>query len=114
MDYMKSSIVNPVDALREIKSLCDPMEAKFDKIKAVCDSVLSQQSACNGSENVCTVKDLIAALCKMPASAKLCGSEYVEKHDEYACETKPFWVQRYCDGTKDGIVYVGVDYKHPN
>ena len=38
----------------------------------------------------------------------------VNDHDEYDCEVKPFWVAHYNDGSADGLVYVGIDYKHPN
>lgn len=33
---------------------------------------------------------------------------------EYDCEERPFWVKRYYDGTEDGVIYIGIDYKHPN
>lgn len=66
-----------------------------------------------GSENVTTVSELMAALRKMPIDAKVCGSK-PNGHDEYDCEERPFWVQHYNDGSDDGLVYVGIDYKHPN
>lgn len=65
------------------------------------------------SENVTTVRELLEALTEMPMDAKLCGSQFND-HDEYDCEVKPFWVSHYCDWTEDGLVYVGIDYKHPN
>ena len=65
------------------------------------------------NENVQTVGDLIKALMNMPPDARVCGSSFND-HDEYDCEVKPFWVKHYNDGTKDGLVYVGIDYKHPN
>ena len=64
-------------------------------------------------ENITTVKELIDALSTMPQDAIVCGSK-PNGHDEYDCEERPFWVARYFDGTEHGLVYVGVDYKHPN
>ena len=29
-----------VDAIRKIRALCDPMDAKFDKIRTICDNVI--------------------------------------------------------------------------
>jgi DNA-directed RNA polymerase beta subunit len=60
------------------------------------------------------VTGTILPMDKMPRDAKVCGSRYMEKHDEYDCEVRPFWVAHYNDGSKDGLVYVGIDYKHPN
>ena len=166
---------NPIEAIRQIKELCNPMDAKFDQIMSICNSVLdhplrncdvgsadeqsqrfdnqcakyghSKLSSCancpldgerscyftwgqmgydesdklldgkeidlKGSENVTTVSELMAALRKMPIDAKVCGSK-PNGHDEYDCEERPFWVQHYNDGSDDGLVYVGIDYKHPN
>lgn len=34
--------VNPIEALRRIRTLCNPMDAKFDEIRTICDVVLHQ------------------------------------------------------------------------
>ena len=107
--------MTPIQALREIQSLCDPTDARFRPIKAICDNVLNRSgnSGLKNSENVKTVEDMMEALGKMPPNARVCGSVFND-HDEYDCEVEPFWVSHYNDGTDDGLVYVGVDYKHPN
>ena len=103
-----------IEAMRQILDICDPMDAKFDKIRNICNSVINAPTEIVNNEYVNTVGELIRALEKMPRDARVCGSEYVEKHDEYDCEVQPFWVAHYSDGSKDGLVYVGIDYKHPN
>ena len=35
---MYTDNITPIQALWEIRALCNPMEAKFDHIKAICDS----------------------------------------------------------------------------
>ena len=100
--------------LIDILSACDPMDAKFDKIRDICNNYINAPVGIANSECVNTVGELVQALEKMPRDAKVCGSTYVEKHDEYDCEVKPFWVAHYNDGSDDGLVYVGIDYKHPN
>ena len=106
---------NPIEALSQIRSLCNPMDAKFDPIRTICDNFISRRRNANlqSNENVQTVEEMIEALGKMPPKAKVCGSSFND-HDEYDCEVKPFWVAHYNDGTDDGLVYVGIDYKHPN
>ena len=106
--------MTPIQALCEIRSLCNPMDAKFDKIRDICNSFINTPVGIANTECVNTVGELVQALHKMPRDAKVCGSTYVEKHDEYDCEVKPFRVAHYNDGTDDGLVYVGIDYKHPN
>ena len=107
--------MTPIQALREIRALCNPMEAMFDPIKAICDNILDRRGDgdLQNSENVQTVEQLAEALGKMPPRARVCGSTFND-HDEYDCEVKPFQVAHYNDGTDDGLVYVGIDYKHPN
>ena len=90
------------------------MDAKFGKIRDICDNFINAPAEITNNECVNTVGELVQALHKMPRDAKVCGSTYVEKHDEYDCEERPFWVQHYNDGSTDGLVYVGIDYKHPN
>lgn len=107
--------MTPIQALWEIRALCNPMEAKFDPIKAICDNILNRRGDgdLQNSENVQTVEQLAEALGKMPPRARVCGSTFND-HDEYDCEVKPFRVAHYNDGSEDGLVYVGIDYKHPN
>jgi hypothetical protein len=65
------------------------------------------------TENITTVGELIDALRGIPQNMRICGSK-PNGHDEYDCEERPFWVKRYYDGTEDGVIYIGIDYKHPN
>lgn len=67
------------------------------------------------SDNITTVGELIEVLKTMPANATICGSKFND-HDEYDCEVRPFSVGRYFHDMDDneGVVYVGIDYKHPN
>lgn len=102
------------DYIRQIRDLCDPMDAKFDKIRDICNNFINAPVGIANNECVNTVGELVQALHKMPKDAKVCGSTYVEQHDEYDCEVRPFWVAHYNDGSEDGLVYVGIDYKHPN
>jgi len=106
--------MDTVQMMRKILDLCDPMDAKFDKIRDICNSFINAPVGIANTEGVNTVGELVQALHKMPRDAKVCGSTYVEKHDEYDCEVKPFRVAHYNDGSEDGLVYVGIDYKHPN
>lgn len=106
--------MNTVDIMYQILNLCDPMDVKFDKIRDICNSFINSHGETTNNECVNTVEELVQALGKMPKDAKVCGSTYVEKHDEYDCEVRPFWVAHYNDGSANGLVYVGIDYKHPN
>lgn len=104
-----------IEAMRKILDCCNPMDAKFDKIREICINFINATpTEITNNECVNTVGELVQALDKMPRDAKVCGSTYVEKHDEYDCEVRPFRVAHYNDGSKDGLVYVGIDYKHPN
>ena len=38
------------DAIRQIRALCDPMDAKFDKIKAICDNAIRRTEMSHGRE----------------------------------------------------------------
>ena len=91
--------------------LCD--EVRKLRVQLRMNGIPYKEIDLKGSENVTTVYELMAALRKMPNDAKVCGSK-PNGHDEYDCEERPFWVQHYNDGSDNGLVYVGIDYKHPN
>ena len=91
--------------------LCD--EVRKLRVQLRMNGIPYKEKDLKGSENVTTVSELMAALKKMPIDAKVCGSK-PNGHDEYDCEERPFWVQHYNDGSDNGLVYVGIDYKHPN
>lgn len=45
---------NPIEALSEIRSLCNPMDAKFDKIRDICNSFMNAPVEITDNEGVNT------------------------------------------------------------
>ena len=50
--------VNTVDMMRQILKQCDPMDAKFDKIRAICNDFLNGNDKITNNERVDTIEEM--------------------------------------------------------
>ena len=50
--------MNTVDMIRQILKQCDPMDAKFDNIRAICNDFLTGADKTTNNERVNTVEEM--------------------------------------------------------
>ena len=87
--------VNTVDMMRQILKQCDPMDAKFDKIRAICNDFLNGTSKITNNERVKFM--VLYNKPGNPPNAVPCTGidqtmEFVEEklEDGYVVQVKPF------------------------
>ena len=98
--------VNTVDMMRQILKQCDPMDAKFDKIREICNDFLNGNDKITNNERANTVGEMDEKYVKFlvlynkpenPQNAVPCTGidqtmEFVKEKldDGYVVQVKPF------------------------
>ena len=98
--------MNTVDMMRQILKQCDPMDAKFDKIRTICNDFLTGADKTTNNERVNTVREMDGKYVKFmvlynkpgnpPSAVPWTGidqtMEFVKEklEDGYVVQVKPF------------------------